>query len=276
MNYPAGNFKALDDFFDAYSLAHARYMLGELIRSADAERIWKGKCPANAVWFTQKLQELISAVFAIIQEDQYPDEIILDKNNTDDLWMLKNYADYCGWHRASTPWDFFPRHLSQKEFLNPFRALKKFTRYRSLPAWSDALKELALHALSPDSIQEFEDGTSLLGTWLHLHKLLEAAHLLEVRRKTEEGKTPRKWSNEKNKKDSPTDVKKTSLEHIREFFAFFGEDGAQEDLWKMLKQALGNENDTTGSVDRKNMIFLFEQVAELLDDVYELHVKQED
>ncbi len=275
MKYPAGNFKAIDDFFDAYSLAHARYMLAELIQSADAERVWKGKCPANAVYFTQKLQELVAAVFAIMDEGQYPDEIVLDKNSSDQLWMLKNYAVYCGWHRASTPWDFFPRHLTQKEFLNPFRALKKFTRYRSLPAWSDALKELAHHSLSPESIREFEDGTRLLGTWLHLHKLLDAAHLLEVRRKTEEGKTPRKWNNHKNNRDSLPDVKKLSLQHIREFFAFFGEDGAQEDLWKMLKLALANENDATEARNRSNMIFLFEQVAELLDDVYELHLKED-
>jgi len=86
-----------------------------------------------------------------------------------------------GRHRDSTPWDFFPRHLSHQEFLIPYKALKKVVHYKSREEWKDILKTILQHALSPNSIYEFDDGIDLLKIWLLLHKLIEASHLVCVR-----------------------------------------------------------------------------------------------
>jgi len=189
-------YQAIDNFFDAYSLPHALHMLAKLIKTADKEKIWKGACPANAIWFTERLELLTEAVFALQERYDYHKEVILDKDNSG-LWMLNQYKTYCGWHRASAPWDFFPRHLSQKEFIDPYKVLKKFTKYRSLAGWKEILKDLRFNALSPHSISEFDDRIGIISIWLLLHKLLEAAHLIEVRMPDDEIKPRKKWKDKK-------------------------------------------------------------------------------
>jgi len=59
--------------------------------------------------------------------------------------------------------------------------LSGYPGYRSLFAWKETLKDILFHTLSPDRISEFDDGNSILGTWLHLHKFLEATHLILAR-----------------------------------------------------------------------------------------------
>lgn len=200
MNSGFQHYQVIDDFFDAYSLSHARQILRTIIKTADTQKTWKSPCPANAIYFTKRLQLLLEAVFSITEQYDYRKEIVLDKTGLDESLMLTRHDTYCGWHSRSTPWDFFPRHLSAKEFTDPYKALKKFTRYRSLREWKETLEKLCFHALSPNSINEFDDGTSLIGTWLHLHKILEATHLIEVRYPDKETEPRKKW---KHKQPSP-------------------------------------------------------------------------
>ena len=189
-------YQTIDEFFDAFSLPHALSMLANLVKTAASYKAWKGACPANAIYFTERLKLLTEAVFSIQEQYELRNEIVLDKSNTEMLWMLGQYETYCGWHRASTPWHFFPRHLSQKEFINPYKALKKFAKKHSLKEWKEILKELCFHSLSPHSIDDFDDNTNIIDIWLHLHKMIEAVHLIEVRTIADEPKPRRKWKNE--------------------------------------------------------------------------------
>lgn len=188
----SSSYAAIHSFFDCYGMVHARSLLAKTIKTADSEKIWKGRYPADVLYFTGHLVQLAKAAFDIMERYDYLQEAIIGEEDTNPYWMLQQYESYCGWHMNATPWDFFPRHLSQKEFLDPYKALEKFTRYRSFSRWKAAIKELREHALSPNSIAEFEDGTGLLGTWIMLHKLIEACHLLEVR-SAEEKQRRFKW-----------------------------------------------------------------------------------
>lgn len=193
MSYRFNHYPVIDAFFDCYGLLHARAILSRMIKTADAEKIWKGRSPADLLYFVERLEELIEAVFSLTESYDHKTETILNESDND-TWLLNQYETYCGWHIHSSPWDFFPRHLSKKEFLDPYRALEKFTRYQSLNKWKAVLKEILSHALSPNSISEFDDGTSILGTWLQLHKLLEATHLIHVRSEDETKRRQRyKW-----------------------------------------------------------------------------------
>ena len=188
----------INAFFDCYGLSQARSLLSRMIKAADSEKTWKGRSPSDLLFFTGKMEELMEAVFSLVGGYDYRPEVILDKDNSEDIWSLANYDSYCGWHIHSSPWDFFPRHLTQKEFLDPYRALEKFTGYRSLDKWKKVLSDLLFHALSPHSIYEFDDGAGILRTWLQLHKLLEAAHLVELRSNDEKKQHLRlKWKDKK-------------------------------------------------------------------------------
>ena len=57
---------------------------------------------------------------------------------------------------------------------------------------------------------------------------------------------------------------------IAYFFEFFDEQGAAEDLWKMLKLALIADNESADGHERNNMIFLYEHIIELLENTYAL------
>lgn len=192
------HYQIINAFFDCYCLSNARSIMSRMIKTSDSEKIWTGRSPSDLLFFTEKIEGLMEAVFSIVGRYHYNHEAILEKDENDPLWSLTEYELYCGGHANSTPWDFFPRHLSRKEFLDPYRALEKFTKYHSLGKWKDVFKDLLFHALSPHSLNEFDDGTGILRTYIHLHKLIEASHLIAIRSETEI-RQPRylKWKNRK-------------------------------------------------------------------------------
>lgn len=184
--------QTIDSFFDTFDLAAAGKLLHNAIKTADAKKTWK-KIPAEALCFIERLTELTEAVFELMHQHDYKEEVQIPKENTTTIFTLTQFETYCGWHTQRTAWDFFPRHLSKKEFLNPYKALEKFTNYKTLPQWKYILKEICTYALSPESINELNNGESLLCTARQLHKMLEATHLIEVRQLTPQPKLRRKW-----------------------------------------------------------------------------------
>jgi hypothetical protein len=78
-----------------------------------------------------------------------------------------------------------------------------------------------------------------------------------------------------SKTNKKTKEQKLSYEwqQVSEYFDFFGREGTAEDLWNMLKLALCNDGETTGT-QRSNMIFLYEHIKELAENVWLLLQKQ--
>lgn len=70
--------------------------------------------------------------------------------------------------------------------------------------------------------------------------------------------------------------KKLSYEwrRIDYFFELYSEEGASEDLWKMLKLAITNDEEETEGSERSNMIFLYEYTKELYENIYELLLQE--
>jgi hypothetical protein len=88
----------------------------------------------------------------------------------------KNY--YCSNYQISSEWKDLPRFLSSKEFCNPYKALRKFFKYKKLTEWLHDWEELVESALSKNA-----GGLGLEMTEVHhfMLKLVEAAHLINVR-----------------------------------------------------------------------------------------------
>ena len=70
--------------------------------------------------------------------------------------------------------------------------------------------------------------------------------------------------------------KKLSYEwrRIDYFFELFNEEGASEELWKMLKLALTNDEEETEGKERSNMIFFYEYTKELYGNIFFLLMEQ--
>lgn len=182
MNHFPKHYYGINDFFSAFSLHHALRLLDKLLFSAAAETSWSGRFPANAVYFAERLTALSQVAFTVNAAIvNLPGVIIEEKEQSGSLWLLTRYETYCGKHGKSTPWHFFPRSLTQKEFCNPYQPLNSYTEQYTQGEWKQLVNDLLYYALSPHPISELITDINLLEVRLHLHKLIEAAHLIEVR-----------------------------------------------------------------------------------------------
>lgn len=181
MDQSSLHYQVINNFFDIFSLPSALKLLDKLLHSAASRRIWPGPIPANAVYFVEKLTRLSASAFGITAEKSFLSVVTIDPGEADDLWALTRYETYCGRHRHSTPWHYFPRSLSQHDFCNPYSTLSQFTQYQTEEVWKETLGNLLHFALTPHTILELDENLNLLDIRLQLHKLIEAAHLIGVR-----------------------------------------------------------------------------------------------
>lgn len=182
MMHPAVYCQAIQTFFGDYALPQACSLLRHCIKAACSCRIWKGHSPADLLLFMEELELLLEAAIELTACEDYQREAIPVNLENNPACEPVEFDSYCEIH-VHSQWDLFPRHLGKKEFLDPFRALQKISRYQHLRQWKKCLRDLLHYALSPQSLQQFDDEINILDIYLLLHKLLEAAHLIVVRMK---------------------------------------------------------------------------------------------
>src|SRR5512143_3744607 len=107
-------YQTIRRFFDCYGFSHAGSILTRMIKTADSGKTWNDRYPSDLLYFKEQLEELIDAVYLIVHRFECRPEVILDKDTNENIWDMKDYASWCGSHLNSSPWDFFPRHLSKK------------------------------------------------------------------------------------------------------------------------------------------------------------------
>lgn len=78
-------------------------------------------------------------------------------------------------------WDFFPRHLSRKEFINPYKVLSKLFKSIPLNIWRKKIEELFAAAISEGGIYSCLDDKDPWMLCQSLFKLYEACHLIKIR-----------------------------------------------------------------------------------------------
>src|SRR5665213_2576871 len=149
---------------------HFRSVIKKICHYAEAEELYKGQSPCDVLLYMKIIRSVIKAAYHLKEKKKGPIEV------TEHDIFNKNY--YCSHLKPSTEWADFPRFLSMKEFCNPYRVLKKFFKYQSLEKWLHDWEEMVDCALS-----EFGGGMELdmIATYTHLAKLIEGAHLINVR-----------------------------------------------------------------------------------------------
>lgn len=181
------------EFFDTYALATGRRYLKQMLKTAGSFHYWKGN-PSNVLFFFEKLEGLVLAALVIHRTEKKREAALLTLA-PDEMPSLTAYSQYCGWHYQSDPWFFFPRSLNRSEYANPYLVFKQVAAKGGRKAWRFRLQELQFHTLSTSSVNENEDvDLDALRLYLLLSKLIEAAHLVEVRAINEiGGEPPQKW-----------------------------------------------------------------------------------
>lgn len=191
------HYPLITEFFDCYSVSQARSTLNKIIKYADGSKSWQGSSPSDPLFFIENIEKLIQASFSLTGWYDERPAAIIPAGKEEKHWSLTEYKWYCGRHVGYSPWHYFPRHLSKKEYSNPYRVLEKFTKLQSIEKWNETIKNLLHYALSTGSIEEYHSNIGILQYSRHLNKLIEATHLIEVRTNTKKYPT---LTNKKNKK----------------------------------------------------------------------------
>lgn len=160
-------------FFDAADIAHHRKIIKNILQVACSDRCWEKQEPGHLLYEFSLLESVINAAWVLDQEKK-KDPLFI---NPEDVF---NPNLYVGWHGKLTKWDFLPRSLSYKEFANPYRVFKRFFRFQDIANWKEQLQLLMDYSLRSMNLLELED-IRPLSLYFQLTKLVEAAHLIDVR-----------------------------------------------------------------------------------------------
>lgn len=173
---------SVHDFFDSYHLHVALKETENVIKAATRHKAWSGDYPYRPIYFMDKMQELIHAAYCIHERQGIRDACIVPGTTPTGEPELLEQDFVCG-NPFSNTWNNMPRHLSATQYLNPYKAINKFTAYMTEIAWRKACKDLGEYALSNSTIELVYPCCTILSIRLHLLRLLEACHLLELRSK---------------------------------------------------------------------------------------------
>ena len=170
----------IHDFFDYYGFRHAIKITEQIISIATSNRFWYKGAPYHVVFFAEHLERLLTTVF-IIENKRYhlkKAKLIISGGYKPDILLKKNYVHP---YQKGSAWECFPRHLSAKQYADPYLVLEKFTVAYTEAEWGKILADLSEYALSGSSISGSYDACDILFIWKRIIQLIEACHLLEVR-----------------------------------------------------------------------------------------------
>lgn len=157
--------------------------------SSGMERNESCRCPL----FLRHDEEAGKGAFVLSDNGTSRTKAILKPDRTESL-DVTGYPSYCGWHTGYEAWHFFPRALSEKEYCDPYRALKKVAANRSHKQWMECFRTIVFYTVNTKGYREWLEEEDPLEVYMLLNKLLEACHLIDVRAIDEvDGIPRRKW-----------------------------------------------------------------------------------
>lgn len=162
--------QVIAELFTQAGMEHFRSFVGKVCFYAAEERIIKSRSPLDVLLYMKSIRSLIKAAAAL----QKQKNSVVSVNTTD----LFNRKYFCRHNNDATAWTAFPRFLSAKEYCNPYRVFRKFFKYLPLEDWLRNWEELVEAALSRSN---GDVELNITGIYRMLVKLLEAAHLVDVR-----------------------------------------------------------------------------------------------
>ena len=175
------HYNTIRSFFDVYDLPSARKHITTSLLAINSTKLWKGKCPADLVFFYQEFRKLVIAAINIVRCGCVREQVIISPQQKDTIPAIQNLDLYCGAMDKADAWLYIPKYLSIKEFYNPYKALKKANGYLENYVLDDLLNEIIQYALSYGSYMEVGIEEDTLRLNVILQKIIEAAYLVRVR-----------------------------------------------------------------------------------------------
>lgn len=174
-------YSTIHEFFDCYDIADALKVGESIFLAAAANKIWKNEAPYHLLLYMQKLHEILNAAITIHYQNAFCRIAVLKYLQSDTAPDMSCKKAFVSHRHGNNNWSCFPRHLTQKQYANPYRAIKKVADYKSLTEWKMTLKTIEEYALSNNPIDGEMSSYQLLKIRKKILQLIEACHLIEVR-----------------------------------------------------------------------------------------------
>ncbi len=185
-------YEIIQNFFRFVSPERSRSYILSMLISAARSGYWSEADPGSLLEFEEELGSLLYAVstLSVITDTSrgFGKKAVLDKKL---LQMPLDLSLISGWPVYDVVWEYFPRHLSKAEFLNPYLVFREFFAYSTLAGWKSRLHRVIVDALSVLPEVHIPD-YPLLETYKLLQKLVEAAYLVASRTAVKNGNLPQK------------------------------------------------------------------------------------
>lgn len=173
------------DFFSTFDMPRAKNQLDKWINATCKDKPCKLP-PARLLFLYEKLHNLIAAAHLIHQLDNSRARAVITAEEDTNLLCPELYTALLPVHRQAPichlkQWEDFPRHLTRSEFLNPYKVFARFFKYRPLGQWWQVTYRLFSMGLSRESFVDDCLDIEIIRVHSLLIKLIEAAHLIDVR-----------------------------------------------------------------------------------------------
>lgn len=169
-------FSVITAFFDTFRLDSAKKHIQKWLTAVYCPESWKQE-PAELLAFHDGLVKIIECAWLIERRDNSKRLAVL----SNDLNNFMRVSNYCPAGDEKNTWAYFPRSLSRKDYINPYRVFSKFFGHKDLQTWKSELYSLLNTALSELDLNELGNAVDVFHIKLLLDKLTDASHVIDVR-----------------------------------------------------------------------------------------------
>ena len=168
-------YQVIAHFFAEAHVYNFRRLIKKLVSHASGAGVYKEYPPGDVLIYSKLIRSLIKAAHALKHTKH--SAVTIKKEEL----FHKKY--YCSHYVSADVWKELPRCLSEKEYSDPYRVFQQFFSYQSLNSWLQCWEQVVENAFCSDHTSI----TAPLTVCIHLIKLVEAAHLVDVREVTHAG-----------------------------------------------------------------------------------------
>lgn len=157
--------------FSTEDIGSFRRSIRQVLLSAASAKVHRKNDPST-IW--RQFKMITSVVMAARQmhPPKQKDALqVTEEQFLDSRLYAKPYS-------ACPEWDYLPRTLNAAEYKNPFLVLKRFFKTHDVAQWKTTIDDVLDYAFARYTDQ---CDLNLLQLFLQLTKLMEAAHLIDVR-----------------------------------------------------------------------------------------------
>jgi hypothetical protein len=165
------------EYFSGADLVSQKKTVKTALNAAGSNHIWNKRNPGDLIYSFGQLESVINAAY-LINKEKKKSPLSIENDSLHDPNL------YRGWIGGLTDWDYFPRILSLKQYKDPYVVFKRFFKSQSLAEWKSDLRAISEYALVMTSLSETGIHMDTLAVYIYLTKLIEAAHLIDVREVT--------------------------------------------------------------------------------------------